>query len=161
MISLIVGSFFSFTSQAESIASQFLFFLLIVWPCLDRRQWCAKNICIFSYLETPNRSSPYVFAERSSPYFFCWNLLSSIYWQMPSIHRNETILIRNNNPSKWDHFNLKLFKFLGELTECKLRCTIQFKTFFYSQWNNFIAFFSHFFSKAKVPKLKFFNCDST
>lgn len=158
MISLIVGSFFSFTSQAESIASQFLFFLLIVWPWLDRRQWCAKNICIFSYLETPNRSSPYVFAERSSPYFFCWNLLSSIYWQMPSIHWNETILIRNINPSKWDHFNLKLFKFLGELTECKLRCSIQFKTFFIRNEIILLRFSPIFFFKAKVP---FFNCDST
>lgn len=132
MISLIVGSFFSFTSQAESIASQFLFFLLIVWPWLDRRQWCAKNICIFS-----------IFGDSKSEFTirFCWTELIILFfaeifcrlftdkchksiemrpfWFETSIHRNETILIWNysNFSVNWPNanyvvlFNSKRFLF--------------------------------------------------
>lgn len=126
---LLVRFFFHIASRIDRKP---ILFLLIVWPWLDRRQWCAKNICIFSYLETPNRSSPYVFAERSSPYFFfaeiCCRLFTdkchqSIemrpFWFETSIHRNETILIWNysNFSVNWPNanyvvlFNSKRFLF--------------------------------------------------
>lgn len=57
------------------------------------------------------------------------------------------------NPSKWDHFNLKLFKFLGELTECKLRCSIQFKTFFIRNWIILLRFSPIFVLNLKFHSL--------
>lgn len=148
---------FSFTSLAESIASQFFFCWLYDLDWIDANG-VPKTFAFFHIWRLQIGVHHTFLLNGVHHTFFCWNFLSSIYWQMPSIHRNETILIRNINPSKWDHFNLKLFKFLGELTECKLRCSIQFKTFFIRNEIILLGFSLIFFFKAKVP---FFNCDST
>lgn len=71
----------------------------------------------------------FIFGDSKSEFTirFCWTEFTILF-----LLKFVVVYLLTNaiNPSKWDHFNLKLFKFLGELTECKLRCSIQFKTFF-------------------------------